>query len=287
MFLLNHTRKTAPIAIYDSGVGGLAITKVIKEFLPQECIHYIGDTQNLPYGEKTETELSAYIKQVVNFSLNKQYKLLIIACNTAAAAADHFLPSYLKTIGKEINIINVIDPVVEYIIKTNKYSQIGLIGTTYTTLCEIYEKRFQAADIALYSLATPLLAPMVEACFFNKKIDSLLLNNYLSRFHSQTIQALIPACTHYIFLEKELKDFFKAHYQKEVVVVNTAQLTALAVKQFLTTHNLLNNLEQKLPDCFMATLLTPSFQNASKALFGQTPIEIDLKDAYYYKQVDR
>ena len=280
--MYSDPHKHAPIAIYDSGIGGLAITRVIKALLPQETVHYIGDTKNLPYGEKTSIALYGYIAQVVHFCLSKGYKLLVIACNTATAAADDFLPSYLKTIGAEISIINIIDPVITYIHATNRYHQIGLIGTKYTVASGIYAARLRTTGITLTALATPLLVPMVEACFNGGKVDHHLLHHYLNQIAN--LDALIPACTHYLFLEKALKRFFRARYPKEIEVIDVARLTALAVKQFLTARNLLNNTANKLPDCFMATALTPAFKNASQKLFGQTPIEITLAD--YTQSVD-
>ncbi|UWW96504.1 MAG: aspartate/glutamate racemase family protein [Candidatus Cardinium sp.] len=275
--MFSDSYKQAPIAIYDSGIGGLAIARVIKAGLPEESIHYIGDTTNLPYGEKRATALRGYIAQVVNFCLHKGYKLLVMACNTATAAADGFLPSYLKTVGADMNIINVIDPVITYITENNRYNQIGLIGTTYTVTQGIYAERLRTTGITLTALATPLLVPMVEACFNGGKIDHLLLDCYLKQIGA--IDALIPACTHYIFLEKALKSFFSRRYAKKIEVIDVAKLTALNVKAWLTAANLLNNTKKKRPDCFMATTLTPAFKNATKKLFGATPMEINLADA--------
>lgn len=276
MFLPNYTFKTAPIAIYDSGVGGLSITRRLKELLPNESVHYIADTKNLPYGSKTTTELCHYIEGVVHFCLNNESKLLVIACNTATAAANLFLGSYLKKLNKQLNIINVVDPVVEYIIKEQSHKQIALIGTEYTVASGIYEKQFKETNIALFPVATPLLTPMVESLFCEGRIDKNIIKKYLSQLPPQGIDALIPGCTHYVFMEKELKRLFQDHYQKEIEVIDVAWLTALTVKKFLTANSLLNNMEQKFPDCFMATELTPSFKKASKQLFGKTAIAIDL-----------
>ncbi|WP_243018673.1 MULTISPECIES: glutamate racemase [Candidatus Cardinium] len=275
--MLSHTHDDAPIAIYDSGVGGLAIAQAIQALLPNESIHYIADTKNLPYGEKSSIALCGYIRQVVNFCLSKRYKLLVIACNTATAAADHFLPSYLKTIGQAIDTINVIDPVINYIHSANRYKYIGLIGTNYTVAHGIYPERFQTAGIKLSALATPLLVPMVEASFNSGKVDHLLLDHYLNQIIAPHLDALIPACTHYIFLKKALKKILSTRYAKKIEVIDVAKLTALAVQQLLTARNLLNNTNQKPPDCFMATALTSAFKNASKKLFGQMPVAINLK----------
>ncbi|WP_339043780.1 glutamate racemase [Cardinium endosymbiont of Tipula unca] len=276
MFLPNHTFKTAPIAIYDSGVGGLSITRRLKELLPNESVHYIADTKNLPYGNKTTTELCSYVKSVVHFCLSKEYKLLVIACNTATAAANLFLASYLKKLNKPINIIDVVDPVVAYIIKKKAHKKIALIGTEYTVSSGIYEKQFKETNTTLFPVATPLLAPMVESLFCAGEIDKTLIKNYLSQLPAQNMDALIPGCTHYVFIEKELKRLLQDHYQKEIEVIDVAWLTALTVEKFLTANGLSNNMTQKFPDCFMATELTPSFTQASKQLFGKIALEIDL-----------
>ncbi|MCT4697407.1 MAG: glutamate racemase [Candidatus Cardinium sp.] len=270
----SHPNKHAPIAIYDSGVGGLAIASAIQSLLPQESIHYIGDTKNLPYGEKGSMALCGYVREVVDLCLRKGYKLLVMACNTATAAAAHCLPAYLKT--KEIAVINVIDPVISYLYRTNRYKKIGLIGTKYTVASGIYTERLRSTGITLTALATPLLVPMVNACFNGEKVDYRLVHYYLSQL--KHLDAVIPACTHYLFLSKTLKSILRARDQKTVEVIDAAGLTALAAKQLLTKRNLLSHTTKKLPDCFMATALTTSFQNATQQLFGQTPIAINLTD---------
>lgn len=276
--------QNAPIAIYDSGVGGLTIAKAIQTLLPEESIHYIGDTQNLPYGDKTLAELCGYVKQVVDFCLNKQYKLLVIACNTAAAAAEHFLSFYLKKIDAKINIINVIDPVIAHIKTTNLYKAVGVIATNYTVKDGIYEARLQAAGIKVSTLATPLLVPMVEDYFNGRQIDDLLLNHYLNQIMCPALDSLIPACTHYLFLETALKNFLRKGSQKNIEVIDVAGLTGLAVKRLLTASNLLNDGDKITADCFMATSLTQPFKKATQQLFGAIPMPITLIN--YGKSLD-
>ena len=276
MLLLSSIDQTAPIAVYDSGVGGMAIAQALQKMLPQECIHYIGDTQHAPYGNKTTAQLCNYIQQTIHFCLDKQYKLLVIACNTAAAAAAHLSPSYLATIKQKIGIITVVEPVIAHLISTKKYHHIGLIGTQYTIKYEIYSKQLQAAGILISSKSTPLLASMIENTFCHGKINKDLIHNYLTQLPCSTIDALLLACTHYLFLTQACNVFFKTHHHKTLTIIDVAQLTALAVKQFLSDYKLANTSGQTLPNCFMATALTIGFTNASQKLFRQTPIKIDL-----------
>ncbi|MDD9139344.1 MAG: glutamate racemase [Candidatus Cardinium sp.] len=276
MLLLNSIcRKEAPIAIYDSGVGGLAIAKALQTILPQESLHYIADTRHLPYGNQTTASLCSYVAQIVNFCLDKQYKLLVIACNTATTAAGYLNATYF--INKAIPIINVVEPVIAALCATTADNPIGLIGTTYTVTHGNYSKRLQEKGKSIIALSTPLLATMVEASFVQQPIDARLLQSYLDPLADAAIATLIPACTHYLFLESEIKKIFKTHYHIALNIIDVAGLTALAVKDFLTFHNLLPNSVQQVSHCFMATALTPAFTNATQQLFGQSAITIDLQ----------
>ena len=277
--MFHHLSKVAPIAIYDSGVGGLAVAKAIQAVLPQELIHYIGDTEYLPYGEKTEEQLQDCVIRVMRFCLDQRYKLLVIACNTATAVVDSFSFPHLKTFHQTLGIVNVVDPLVNHIITTQAYHRIGLIGTAYTVASGRYEQRLEGSGVKLFSLATPELAPMVEASFAGKKIDYRLVDHYLNQLCAHTIEVVIPACTHYLFLKQELKQLLEQHHLQPIAIMDVEQLTALAVKDFLTTHDLVNDREKKAADCFMATKLTPAFETATQQLFGDRPIAINL-DGY-------
>lgn len=271
----NHA--SAPIAVYDSGIGGLAIAKAIKTLLPQEVIHYIGDSENFPYGEKDPRSLCSYITRVVNFALQQEYKLLVVACHTVATAVAHLMPSYLTTIN--LGVINVIDPVIDYISMAKAYRRIAVIGTPCTIEYNAYTQSLQAVQIT--ALATPLLAVMVEEKFEGKEIDNTILQHYLYQLPYTAIDALIPACTHYLFLKDWIKSFFSYHCQGKVKFLDVARHTAWAVKQWLTGHDLLNNpaLPQPFADYFMATRLTTALKRATQQLFGQGIIAVDL-DSY-------
>lgn len=277
MFVSNSVSIAAPIAIYDSGVGGLAITKALKTLLPQESFHYIGDTKNLPYGDKSEVELRSYLLQVVHFCLSKQYKLLVLGCNTVTAVADRFLPAYLQQMDNPIQVLNVIDPVITHLLEHKGDVHVGLMGTQHTVRSGLYQARLCATNLTLSTLATPLLAPMVEAWFDGKKLDQSAINDCLKQLPLQSLQVLIPACTHYLFLEKAFRNFFIKQFNTKIQIMDVAQLTARAVKAFVLANNLLNTTKKKVPDCFMATQQTVSFSRAVLHLFGEQVVLLDLE----------
>ena len=159
----------APIGIFDSGIGGLTLAHAITELMPNENIVYFGDTAHLPYGDKSATAIQAYSLKICNFLMEKQCKLILIACNSASAAAYDLVKTY---VGTKAIVVNVIDPVIDYLDQNWEGKTIGLIGTKQTVNSGIYATKAEALgkNIHIKSLATPLLAPMIEEGFFNNVI---------------------------------------------------------------------------------------------------------------------
>ena len=131
--------KQSAIGIFDSGIGGLTVAHAIKKQLPNENLIYFGDTQHLPYGEKSEKSINLFSKKITSFLIQKKCKAIIIACNSAASVANK---TVLK-VAKNIPVFNVIDPVVKYIDEKHKNSaaNIGIIGTKATIQSKNYEKK--------------------------------------------------------------------------------------------------------------------------------------------------
>ena len=104
--------KEQPIGVFDSGIGGLTVAHAIRQLLPNESMIYFGDTAHLPYGEKSEAAIQAYSVKIADVLLKKRCKVIVIACNSASSAAYELLKEY---VGKNIRIINVIDPMIELV----------------------------------------------------------------------------------------------------------------------------------------------------------------------------
>src|SRR3954471_1632699 len=103
-----------PIGIFDSGIGGLTVAYAIKELLPHENMIYFGDTAHLPYGDKSEAAIQAYSIKIADVLLKRGCKVIVIACNSASSAAYELLREYVR---KDAHIINVIDPMVEAVVR--------------------------------------------------------------------------------------------------------------------------------------------------------------------------
>jgi len=254
---------TLPLGIFDSGIGGLTVAGAIHKLLPREQLIYFGDTAHLPYGDKSPEAIKYYSLKIAKLLLDKKCKLIVIACNTASSYAFQDVVHFL---GDDVPIVNVIDPVVESVVTNTSYKKIGVIGTKATIKSNIYPEKLKAANPSLQvsSLATPLLAPMIEEGFFNNNISSTLINSYLSSGKLKGIDSLILACTHYPLIKDEVNAF----YNGKVDIVNTAEIVAESVKKRLEDLNLLND-EVPGRHQFFVSDYTASFEKSTRMFFGE------------------
>ena len=253
---------TSPIGIFDSGIGGLTVAKAIRNLLPDESMIYFGDTAHLPYGDKSEAAIQAYSIKIAELLLRKGCKVIVIACNSASSAAYELLKEYVHN---QAMVINVIDPMIQLVTQGFGGKKIGLIGTKRTVQSGIYAKKIKEAhqDTTLYSVATPLLAPMIEEGYFNNKISREILEEYLSDPGLQDIDALILACTHYPLIKNEIA----ALYPKSVAILDSSEIVAQALKEYLTQENLLNS--GASTSSFMVSDYTESFEVATRIFFQE------------------
>ena len=124
-----------PIGVFDSGIGGLTVARAIKKLLPNESLIYFGDTAHLPYGDKSEAAIQAYSIKITDVLLEKNCKAIVVACNSASASAYNLLQEYA---GKRVEIVNVIDPMIEFVNKHFRRQTVGVIGTKRTVESKIY-----------------------------------------------------------------------------------------------------------------------------------------------------
>jgi glutamate racemase len=258
------SKQIKPIGIFDSGIGGLTVAHAIKKVLPNENMIYFGDTAHLPYGDKSEAAIQAYSIRIANILLQKGCKVIVIACNSASSAAYELLKEYVR---KDTHIINVIDPMVALVTQQFLGKNIGLIGTKRTVQSGVYARKIQEIDqhITLHSLATPLLAPMIEEGFFNNQISHEIIAQYLSDSVLQNIDGLILACTHYPLIKKEIGQF----YDSNMNILDSSEVVALALKNYLHDHDLLNP-EQNATDHFLVSDYTESFESSARMFFHES-----------------
>jgi glutamate racemase len=258
-----NLQASSPIGIFDSGIGGLTVAHTIHKHLPHEQIIYFGDTAHLPYGDKSEAAIQAYSIKIADVLLKKGCKVIVIACNSASSASYELLKEYVH---HQAHIINVIDPMVEFVASHLIGEKVGLIGTKRTIHSGIYTRKLKELNpsIELNSLATPLLAPMIEEGFYNSQISHEIIAQYLDDPILASIDALILACTHYPLIEKEINEYYKS----KVMVLDSSIIVAQALKMYLECNNLLNTLENPTHH-FLVSDYTESFEASTQIFFGE------------------
>jgi len=256
-----------PIGIFDSGIGGLTVAREINTALPNEQLIYFGDTAHFPYGDKERSSIQRYSAEIAKFLIRQDCKAIVIACNTASASS---LETLREILPEGFPLYDVIRPVVEHVSQHYSNKLVGVIATKGTTNSRIYPKLIKLANnqVDVTSLATPLLAPMIEEGFFNNNISSSIIASYLNKKNLLPIQALVLACTHYPIIEKEIKRLYDKT-SKNIDIINSAKIVANNISKNLTEKSLLaDRLTEE--HFFYVSDFTKSFQESSEIFFGRS-----------------
>lgn len=251
------------IGIFDSGIGGLTVARAIRELMPDEPITYFGDTEHLPYGEKSAAAIRSYSKNITEFLLAEGCKIIVIACNTASAHAY----KAVSELAEKVPVVNVIDPAVNYVATKYPSGKIGIIGTKGTVKSRAYLSRLRgaSANIQAVSKSTPLLVPMIEEGFFDNNISRAVINSYLQHPPFRKLDALILGCTHFPLIKQEVQEYFG----KDTEVIDSAHVVAKEVKRKLARKKSGLKSYQGQHDRFFVSDFTGSFEQSSKIFFGE------------------
>jgi glutamate racemase len=197
------------------------------------------------------------------FLLSNGCKLILIACNSASANAFGELTEY---VGDKALVLNVIDPVVDYIISEENPGHVGVIGTKATVNSNSYTEKIHEKNalIKVSSMATPLFVPMIEEGFIFDDISNAIIRSYLSKKEISDIQTLILGCTHYPIIRNQISRF----YNFNVNVIDTARIVAEKLKETLQENDLLND---SIPGShkFYVSDHTESFDVIARMFFGE------------------
>lgn len=236
----------------------------ITSLMPNEPIIYFGDTAHLPYGDKSATAIQSYAVKISHLLLEKNCKLILIACNSASAAAYDLVKAY---VGSKAIVVNVIDPVINYLEENWQNKTVGLIGTKQTINSGIYEKKASALNrhIKIQSLATPLLAPMIEEGFFNNSISEHIIKEYLDQGVLAEIDGLILGCTHYPLIKKQIE----AYYNGSIPIIDTSIIVAEYIQHLLKSEGMLAMTDEVGSRQFFVSDYTESFEKATQIFYGE------------------
>ena len=222
-----------PIGIFDSGVGGLTVVAKIREMLPNEKVVYFGDTARVPYGAKSKETVTKFSVETVEFLMEHNVKLVIVACNTASSLSLEFLKRCFR-----VPVIGVIEPGAREAASVTRNNRIGVIGTRATVSSGAYEKAIRKMGLrySVFTTACPLFVPLVEEGWVNNDVTKAVAQIYLAPLKNKGIDTLILGCTHYPML----KDALKRAMGKSVVLVDSAREVAREAKSIMGASGLLN-----------------------------------------------
>ncbi len=252
---------TAPIGVFDSGIGGLTVAREIMRNLPTEKIVYFGDTARLPYGSKSKETILRYSRQIVEFLQTQQVKAIVIACNTASALALDELEQEI-----DIPIIGVVKPGAVVASRETTGKKVGVIATEATIRSNLYTELIQAIDpeITVIGKACPLFVPLVEEGWRKDPVTEIVARRYLKELQDKNVDTLILGCTHYPLLRNMIREIMGEH----VRLVNPAYETSMVLKKMLEEKNLANpgTEKEEFPYQFFVSDAAEKFTNFANTI---------------------
>lgn len=251
------------IGVFDSGIGGLTVLRSIVNRLPNENTVYLGDTARVPYGTKSPQVVTRYALRVADNLSQFPLKAFVVACNTASAVALPALRQHLK-----VPVIGVVGPGAETAVAQSQAKRIAVLATEGTILSRAYEKAIRALVPTAHILGTPcpLFVPLAEEGLCEGEIVDLVCQHYLTQLVGE-IDCAILGCTHYPLLKKAIARLLGS----DVIIVDSAEATAVALHQLLQSQSLLNNSQQPAQHRFFFTD-APQRTAALCERFFQNPI---------------
>ena len=253
-----------PIGVFDSGVGGLTVVRALMERLPFEDIVYFGDTARVPYGVNSVDTIKQFTGQITDFLLEKQVKLLIIACNTMAAVA----ADVVKQRAGEVPVLDVIEAGARTAVAMTRSHAVGVIGTPTTINSNAYARSIHHLNpgVRVYSQACPLFVPLVEEGWLDHPVTRLTAQEYLKPVFVEQIDTLVLGCTHYPLLKPLLHEVAGPAIQ----LVDSAAAMAEQTAQVLAEIGLAN-LQRGLPNYqYYVTDIPLRFQTIGERFLGRS-----------------
>jgi glutamate racemase len=251
------------IGVFDSGIGGLTVVRALMERLPFENIIYFGDTARVPYGIKSVETINRYARQITEFLIKKDVKLLIVACNTMAAVAYQAIRDL-----SPVPVLEVIEASAKNAAQETRNKSIGVIGTPATINSNAYARAIHLLDrdAKVFSQACPLFVPLVEEGWFDHQATRLIAEDYLKPVIAEQIDTLVLGCTHYPLLKPMLQEIVG----QKVKLIDSAEAMAEITADLITKEKM-GNSSRKLPDyLFCVTDVPYRFQTIGERFLGRT-----------------
>ncbi|HET7467226.1 MAG TPA: glutamate racemase [Candidatus Dormibacteraeota bacterium] len=262
-----------PIGIFDSGVGGLTVLRAIRERLPHEPTIYLADLFHFPYGPRYQDEVRGFAFEIIRYLETRDVKLVVIACNTATAAAlnqarEHF----------EIPIVGVINPGAQAAVETTQNRRVGVISTEGTMRSQEYLHAIKELDpmIGVYQKACPELVDIVESGDADTPRAEDVLRRDLAEIVRLNADTLVLGCTHYPLLKPAIERVYPGAF----MLVDSALTTAAKVERHLD-HSRLRADSSEPHHEVLVTAVPQHFHDIAANIFGET---VDAEEVRIWEQ---
>jgi glutamate racemase len=249
-----------PVAMFDSGFGGLTVARAVIDLLPEEDLVYFGDTGRYPYGTKSPEEVRSHAMEIARL-LRDRYdiKMLVVACNTAAAVALDDLRAEL-----DVPVIGVIDPGLRACASVTSTGRVGVIATVGTVASGGYERaaREWAPDVDMTVAACPGFVEFVERGELDSPQVHVLAERLLAPIRDAKVDTLLLGCTHYPYLARTISDVMG----RDVVLVSSADETAFEIRGLLRSDSTARRTGSRT---FLSSGDANAFERLGRQLFGE------------------
>jgi len=262
--------RAQPIGVFDSGIGGLTVVSALRQLLPNERIHYLGDTARVPYGGKSAATVERYSLEMAEMLLEDDCKAIVVACNTASALALTALEG-----NTPVPVTGVIRPGAAAALAATRNRHIGVIGTRATIRSGAYERAIRLLDpkVRVTTLACPLFVPLIEEGWLEGEITDRVVRQYLQPLVEDGIDTLVLGCTHYPLLRAAIGRFLG----DKVQLVDSAQNCAAAVSDLLERKDLRADADAEGELCVALTDPPDVFLEVARAALKLDIGEVELR----------
>lgn len=262
-------RRTLPIGLFDSGVGGLTVLQELVDLLPNENLVYFGDTARLPYGNKSPEAVSRFAFENASFLLKQNIKLLVISCHTACSHAYATLKKVLP-----VPVLGVTEPGIESLLTATQTNSVAILATASTIGSNIFQSQLVARrpSLKIHTIACPLFVPLVEEGLENHSATRMIADHYLSGLRKTDVDSVLLACTHYPLLTSVIQSVL----DPSVKIIAPAKTCATHVQNLLSKTDLLNPQLSTPYYQFYVSDDPLKFQYLSNSFFSKPIEKVDL-----------
>ena len=231
-----NSLRERPIAVFDSGVGGLTVLHELLVSLPHEDFLYLGDTARFPYGDRSAAELEGFTLQIADELLGRGAKLLVVACNSATSAALGALEAHVASRHDALDVVGVVTPESQLAVEATHSGRIGLLATPATVASGAYDRAVHASDphVDLVAVPCPDLAPIIQGGFpFDQRVVDTV-RSYCEPLRVAAVDTVILGCTHYPLVAPMLQRTLG----RDVALVSSGHAVARRVEHALGVRDL-------------------------------------------------